>query len=150
MSTRSSGKLPEKVLSQVCLDYISAFTRHRLDWYILHTWLHSSLIFNLELDSLAGGLKVILMLHFRKKEGCFDPKKQRTIHLLEADFSEGCKIIFSRRMMHNARINNQIPEEQYARKGGKSNDEALHNVLTLDNMRLLRRPGVGFSSDLMN
>ena len=53
-------------------------------------------------------------------------------------------------MMHNARINNQIPEEQYARKGGKSIDEALHKVLTPDHMRLLRRPGVGFASDLMN
>ena len=93
---------------------------------------------------------MILILHFRKKEGCFDPKKQRTIHLIEADFSEGCNIIFSRRMMHNARINNQIPEEQYVRKSGKSNDAALHKVLTLDHMRLLRRPGVEFASDLMN
>ena len=39
-------------------------------------------------------------------------------------------------MMHNTRINNEIPEEEYARKGGKSNDKALHKVLTLDHMGL--------------
>jgi len=53
-------------------------------------------------------------------------------------------------MMENARDCQQIPEDQYARKGGKSIDAALHKVLTLDQMRLLRRPGIGFTSDLMN
>ena len=93
-----------------------------------------------------GDLNVTL----QKKEGCYDPKKQRTIHLLEADFSEGCKMIFSKRMMNNARRCDQIPEEQYARKGGKSIDAAFHKVLTLDHMRLLRRSGISFASDLMN
>ena len=91
-----------------------------------------------------------LNVSLQKKKGCYDPEKQRTIHLLEADFSEGCKTIFSHRMMSNALRNNQIPEEQYAHKGGKSIDAALHKVLILDQMRLLRRPGVGFASDLMN
>jgi len=53
-------------------------------------------------------------------------------------------------MMKNAKTKNQIPEEQYARKGGKSIDAALHKVLILDHMRIMRRPGIGFASDLMN
>jgi len=93
-----------------------------------------------------GDLNVTL----QKKPGYFYPTKQRTIHLLEADFSEGCKMIFSKRMMNNARTKKQISEEQYARKGGKSIDAVLHKVLILDHMRLMRRPGIGFSSDLMN
>ena len=78
------------------------------------------------------------------------PEKQRTIHLLEANFSEGAKIIYSKRMLNNARTYNQIPEEQYARKGGKSIDAVLHKVLVYDYMRMNRMPGVCFSSDLMN
>ena len=44
-----------------------------------------------------------------KEENNCKPEKQRTIHLLEANFSEGAKIIFSRRMLGNARTHNQIP-----------------------------------------
>ena len=91
-----------------------------------------------------------LNVSLQKIAGNFDPKKQRTIHLLEADFSEGCKIIFSKRMMENARVHNQIPEEQYARRGGKAIDAALHKVLILDHFRMMRRGGICMSSDLMN
>ena len=70
--------------------------------------------------------------------------------MLEANFSEGAKIIFSRRMLNNARTFGQIPEEQYARKGGKAIDAVLHKVLIFDYLRLLRRPGICFASDLMN
>ena len=55
-----------------------------------------------------------------KEEGEYRPEKQRTIHLLESTFSEGTKIIFSRRMMQHARKYGQLPPDQYARKGGKS------------------------------
>ena len=91
-----------------------------------------------------------LNVSLQKIAGNFDPKKQRTIHLLEADFSEGCKIIFSKRMMEKARVHNQIPEEQYARKGGKAIDAALHKVLILDQFRMMRRGGICMSGDLMN
>ena len=86
----------------------------------------------------------------QKIPGNYDPNKQRTIHLLEADFSEGCKIIFSKRMMENARIHQFIPEEQYARRGGKAIDGAMHKVLILDHFRIMRVGGVCMSSDLMN
>ena len=85
-----------------------------------------------------------------KEANNYKPEKQRTIHLLEANFSEGAKVIFSRRMLDNARKYNQIPEEQYARKGGKSIDAVLHKVLVYDYLRLTRSPGVCFSSDPMN
>ena len=91
-----------------------------------------------------------LNVTLQKKAGCYDPEKQRTIHLLEADFSEGCKIIFSRRMMQNAREQGQMREEQFARKGGRAINAALQKVLVLDQMRLMRSPGIGFASDLMN
>ena len=93
-----------------------------------------------------GDLNVSVM----KEEGNYRPEKQRTIHLLEANFSQGAKIIFSRRMLDNARRFKQIPEEQYARKGGKSIDAVLHKVLVYDYMRMSRTPGLCFSSDLMN
>ena len=85
-----------------------------------------------------------------KEDNNYKPEKQRTIHLLEANFSEGAKVLFSRRMLGNARQYNQIPEEQYARKGGKAIDAVLHKVLVFDYMRMMRRPGVCFASDLMN
>ena len=85
-----------------------------------------------------------------KKANCFAPDKQRTIHLLEASFSMGAKIIFSRRMMTESLMNGLIPEEQYAKKGSKSIDAATFKVLMFDYMRLKRRNGIVFSNDLMN
>ena len=95
---------------------------------------------------MRGDLNVSVM----KEEGNYRPDKQRTIHLLEGNFSQGAKVIFSRRMLDNARTYSQIPEEQYARKGGKSIDAVLHKVLVYDYLRLTRSAGVCFSSDLMN
>lgn len=91
-----------------------------------------------------------LNVSIMKEENNYKPEKQRTIHLLEANFSEGAKIIFSRRMLGNARTYDQIPEEQYARKGGKAIDAVLHKVLVFDYLRMMRRPGICFASDLMN
>ena len=91
-----------------------------------------------------------LNVSIMKEDNNYKPEKQRTIHLLEANFSEGAKVLFSRRMLGNARQYNQIPEEQYARKGGKAIDAVLHKVLVFDYMRMMRRPGVCFASDLMN
>ena len=91
-----------------------------------------------------------LNVSIMKEANNYKPEKQRTIHLLEANFSEGAKIIFSRRMLGNARKYNLIPEEQYARKGGKAIDAVLHKVLVFDYLRMMRRPGIVFASDLMN
>ena len=85
-----------------------------------------------------------------KEENNYKPEKYRTTHLPEANFSEGANVIFSRRMLNNARQHDQIPEEQYARKGGKAIDAVLHKVLVFDYMRMLRRPEVCFASDLMD
>ena len=83
-----------------------------------------------------------------EEENNYKPEEQRTTHLLEANFSEGAKLIFSRRMLDNARKYFQIPEEQYARKGGKSIDAVLQKVLVYDYLRMTRSSGVCFSSDL--
>lgn len=53
-------------------------------------------------------------------------------------------------MLENARKLNILPEEQYARKKGKSIDAVLHKVLTLDHSRLTRTPLVGIANDLKN
>ena len=84
-----------------------------------------------------------------KVEGEYRPDKQRTIHMLESQFSEGTKLIFSRRMMRHARAHGQLHPDQYARKGGKSIDAAIQKILTYDIMRMQRRPGVCFANDLM-
>ena len=89
-----------------------------------------------------------LNVHIMKKETDFRPEKQRTIHLIEASFSEGAKIIFSRRMMHNARLRKVIPEDQYARKGGKSIEAVLQKVLFYDYLRATRKPGVVVANDM--
>ena len=96
-------------------------------------------------DRWRNSINVTLM----KEEGQFRPEKQRTIHLLESSFSEGCKVIFSRRMMQHARKYGQIPPDQYARKGGKSIDAAIQKILMFDLMRLQKRAGVCFANDLM-
>ena len=85
-----------------------------------------------------------------KEEGAFGLEKQRCIHLLESTFSEGTKIIFSRRMMSHARAKGVLPMDQYARKGGKSIDAAVQKVLIFDILRLRRQSGAGFASDLMS
>ena len=85
-----------------------------------------------------------------KKSGDHRPEKQRTIHLIEAGFSQAAKIIFSRKMMKRARVNKLIPEQQFARKGSKSIDAAILKVLIFDKCRLMRRKGMSYSGDLMN
>ena len=72
-----------------------------------------------------------------KEQGNYNPEKQRTIHFIEAGFAEGCQFIFARRMMHNAKVRDVIPEVQYARKKGKAIDAVLQKVLTLDHFRLV-------------
>ena len=71
-----------------------------------------------------------------KEEGNYNFDRQRTIHLLEANFAEGCRFIFSKRMMWNAKDKGLMPETQYARKGGKAIDGALQKVLILDHFRM--------------
>ena len=96
-------------------------------------------------DRWRNSINVTLM----KEEGEYRPEKQRTIHLLESTFSEGTKIIFSRRMMQHARKYGQLPPDQYARKGGKAIDAAIQKILIYDIMRMQRRPGICFANDLM-
>ena len=87
-------------------------------------------------------------VHLLKKPGEFSPNKQRTIHLIEGSLSEGCKIIFSRRMMWRAKILQLIPDDQFAKKNSTSSDAALLNVLLFDHMRLTRTSGVSIANDL--
>ena len=91
-----------------------------------------------------------LNVSLQKEPGNHYPGRQRTIHLLEANFAEGCRFIFSRHMMLNAKSKNIIPETQYARKGGKAIDGALQKVLMLDHFRMTRTAGIGFANDLMD
>ena len=85
-----------------------------------------------------------------KEDGAFGLEKQRCIHLLESTFSEGTKIIFSRRMMRHARAKGVIPMDKYARKGGKCIDAAVQKVLIFDVLQLRQQSGTGFASDLMS
>ena len=87
-------------------------------------------------------------VHLLKKPGEYSPNKQRTIHLIEGSLSEGCKIIFSRRMMWRAKLLQLIPDDQFAKKNSKSSDAALLNVLLFDHMRLTRTSGVSIANDL--
>ena len=96
-------------------------------------------------DRWRNSINVTLM----KEEGEYRPEKERTIHLLESSFSEGTKIIFSRRMMQHARRYGQIPLDQYAQKGGKAIDAAIQKILIFDLMRIKRCAGVCFANDLM-
>ena len=89
-----------------------------------------------------------LNVHIMKKENDFRPEKQRTIHLIEASFSEGAKVIFSRRMMKNARLRKVIPEDQYARKGGRAIEAVLQKVLFFDYLRATRLSGVIVANDM--
>ena len=92
--------------------------------------------------------KKSLNVHIMKEEGNYSPDKQRTIHLIEASLSEGAKIIFSKRMMQNARKCGVIPQDQYARKGGRSTEAALQKVLLYDYMRLTRVGGIVIANDM--
>ena len=85
-----------------------------------------------------------------EEDKAFGLEKQRCIHLLKSTFFEGTKIIFSRRMMRHARAKGVLPMDQYARKGGKSIDAAVQNVLIFDVLRLHRQSGAEFASDLMS
>lgn len=91
-----------------------------------------------------------LNVSLQKEPGNHYPGRQRTIHLLEANFAEGCRFIFSKRMMANAKSKHITPETQYARKGGKAIDGALQKVLMLDHFRMTRTAGIGFANDLMD
>ena len=89
-----------------------------------------------------------LNVHIMKEDNNFKPEKQRTIHLIEASFSEGAKIIFSKRMMENARLKKVIPQDQYARKGGKAIEAVLHKVLFYDFLRSTRFTGIIVANDM--
>ena len=89
-----------------------------------------------------------LNVHLLKKENDFRPEKQRTIHLIEASLSEGAKIIFSQRMMKNARKHSIIPPDQFAKKGSKVTEAALQKVLFYDYLRVTRKNGVIMANDM--
>ena len=89
-----------------------------------------------------------LNVHLLKSENDFRPQKQRTIHLIEASLSEGAKIIFSQRMMKNARKHQVIPPDQFAKKGSRVIEAALQKVLYYDYLRCTKRTGVIMANDM--
>ena len=72
----------------------------------------------------------------QKEQGNFRLERQCTIHLLEAGFTQATKIIFNKRMVGRVQAIKLIPDEQYAQKGSKSIDAALHKILVY----IFRRP----------
>ena len=121
-TTAKNPKLAEFIASMVSLPFETGYSPHR--------WRQS------------------VNVHLLKKPGEYSPNKQRTIHLIEAGLSEGCKIIFSRRMMWRAKNLSLIPDDQFAKKNSTASDAALLNVLLFDHMRLTRTSGVSIANDL--
>ena len=95
------------------------------------------------LDRWRQSLNVAL----EKKPGVRTLSKLRTIHLLEADFNTGTKMIFARRMMNNAYKYKLIPESQYARKYTQSIEAVVVKRLFYDGVRIYKTPGVMISND---
>lgn len=76
----------------------------------------AQMITNIVRTPIKGGFASVrhsnsLNVSLQKEERDFLPTKQRTIHLLEASFSQGAKCIFIRRMLSNARKHDLLPEE---------------------------------------
>lgn len=94
-------------------------------------------------DRWARGLNVML----EKVAGIALVTKLRAILLMEADFNYHNKLIFGRRMMDLARKHDMVPGEIYSEKGHTSEDAILHQVLTYDIARQLRRPLIVASVD---
>ena len=63
--------------------------------------------------------------------------KLRAICLLEADFNWLNKLVFARRMMDQAYASNQVPNEQFARRGVQAAHGVLCKVLFCDIVRAL-------------
>ena len=92
--------------------------------------------------------KTSVNVELEKKKGEKRLDKLRTIHLLEADFNTGTKLIYNQRMLTNARKFNLIPDSQYSRKGARAVDAVLFKRLFFDLLRLQKRPGAVVSNDL--
>ena len=73
--------------------------------------------------------------------------KLRTIHLLEADFNTGTKLIFAQRMMVHAYKHGQIPESQYAQKDTQAIEAVLVKRLYFDYLQIYKVPGSIISND---
>ena len=73
--------------------------------------------------------------------------KLQTIHLLEADFNTGTKLMFAQRMMKNAYKHQQIPESQYARKITQVIKAVLMKRLYFDYLWIYKFPGAIVSND---
>ena len=121
-TTAKDNKLAELIASMVSIPFETGYSPHR--------WRQS------------------VNVHLLKKAGEYSPAKQRTIHLIEAGLSEGCKIIFSRRMMWRAKELALIPNDQFAKKNSTASDAALLSVLLFDHMRLTRTSGISIANDL--
>ena len=88
-----------------------------------------------------------LNVALEKSRGVRLLSKLRTIHLLEADFNTGTKLIFAQRMMNKAYKHNLVLESQYARKHTQAIEAVLIKRLYFDYLRIYKYPGVIVSND---
>ena len=88
--------------------------------------------------SLSRWHKALTVL-IEKTFGCILLEKIRAICLLEADYNWLMRLIFSKRMMDNARLKGIIPADQFAKKGSKSQDGCLVKTLFFDRARVLHQ-----------
>ena len=88
-----------------------------------------------------------LNVALEKVQGVRLLSRLRTIHLLEADFNTGTKLIFAQRMMDNAYEHKQIPESQYARKFTQAIKAVFIKRLYFDYLRIYKQPGAIVSND---
>ena len=68
--------------------------------------------------------------------------KLGTIHLLEADFNTGTKVIFAQRMMNNAYKNKQVLESQYAQKCTQAIKAVVVKRIFFNGIQIYKIPGV--------
>ena len=99
--------------------------------------------FGISLQRWQRSLNVAL----EKMKGIRLLSKLRTIHLLEADFNTGTKLIFAQRIIQNAYKHKQVPESQYARKHTQAIEAVLVKRLYFDYLRIYKLPGVIISNN---
>lgn len=85
------------------------------------------------LDRWHSALTVLL----EKSFGCILINKLRAICLLEADYNWLMKLIFAKRMMDNARTKGIVPDEQFAKKGSRPQDDCAVKTCHTDRARVL-------------
>ena len=86
----------------------------------------------------------------QKLFGCSLITELCAILLMESDFNGANKMVYSIRMLEQARCNNLMPKEVFSERNKMANDSTLTKVLTYDIIRQTRRSAGVASVDTDN